>query len=272
MFREGSHRALNYKTTASIKRVWALVLLLFDHHPHAIDLYGIIWGGSGWETTSLSLSRKFPLASIDKAQGREWSVLPVHLIAMSKLMGLPMAFEYHMLTKPKVILPLSWSTKRDGNHPRASASRQSLLVNQVITAGRNQNKCSNWNLTNKTQRFNSLVLPPCTMLQVWLLKYWAHLFLQRKGKRTCTVEDLCCKVLGVNRATSSTLTGICGKVMVTSSPLPTRSSPSQDVSIEAGLKSSKEENNGDYVSKSPEAIRMLPRKKSLHIRCDYREC
>lgn len=60
--------------------------------------------------------------------------------------------------------------------------------------------------------------------------------------------------------------------MVTSSPLPTRSSPSQDVSIEAGLKSSKEENNGDYVSKSLETVRMLPRKKSLHIHCDYREC
>lgn len=43
------------------------------------------------------------------------------------------------------------------------------------------------------------------------------------------------------------LTGICGKVMVTSSPLPTWRSPSQDVSIDAGLKSSKEENNCDYI-------------------------
>ena len=34
------------------------------------------------------------------------------------------------------------------------------------------------------------------------------------------------------------LTGICGNVMVTSSPFPTCNSPSQLVSIEAGLKSS----------------------------------
>ena len=34
-------------------------------------------------------------------------------------------------------------------------------------------------------------------------------------------------------------TGICGSVIVTSSPLPTCSSPSQEVSIDAGLKSSK---------------------------------
>lgn len=34
-------------------------------------------------------------------------------------------------------------------------------------------------------------------------------------------------------------TGICGSVIVTSSPLPTWSSPSQEVSIDAGLKSSK---------------------------------
>lgn len=35
------------------------------------------------------------------------------------------------------------------------------------------------------------------------------------------------------------LTGMCGSVIVTSSPLPTCSSPSQDVSMDAGLKSSK---------------------------------
>lgn len=37
-----------------------------------------------------------------------------------------------------------------------------------------------------------------------------------------------------------TLTGMCGNVMVTSSPFPTCNSPSQDVSMDAGLKSSVE--------------------------------
>lgn len=43
---------------------------------------------------------------------------------------------------------------------------------------------------------------------------------------------------------SAALTGMCGSVMVTSSPFPTCSSPSQDVSMDAGLKSSEDESTG----------------------------
>lgn len=44
------------------------------------------------------------------------------------------------------------------------------------------------------------------------------------------------------------LTGMCGNVMVTSSPFPTCNSPSQDVSIDAGLKSSVKEKQHTFVS------------------------
>ncbi len=43
------------------------------------------------------------------------------------------------------------------------------------------------------------------------------------------------------------LTGMCGNVMVTSSPFPTCNSPSQDVSMDAGLKSSVEDSVWQFI-------------------------